>query len=67
MEAPDGYVVLIHSGKTGFELEHKELVKCRNCRWAGPDYGCVHPREWGNEEYRNDADPDWFCADGERR
>ncbi len=41
----------------------KELVRCKDCRYYKPEYV--------DEECRlfNDftTDPDWFCADGERK
>ena len=45
----------------------KEIVMCKDCKYAEVDMCCSHPSEWNNSETRNHNNPNWFCADGERR
>ena len=45
-----------------------EVVRCKDCKYCNnKDYVCEHPNEWGNEDTRNQRNPEWFCADGERK
>ncbi len=44
-----------------------ELVRCKDCKYAAPDMVCSHESEWGNEISRNRGNPNWYCADGDRR
>ena len=46
----------------------KELIRCKDCKYCNKhDYMCEHPNEWGNEDTRNQCNPEWFCADGKKR
>lgn len=47
--------------------EYEAVVRCKDCKYAAPDMACSHESEWGNEISRNRGNPDWYCADGERR
>ena len=47
--------------------EQEAVVRCKDCKYSASDMACTHPNEWGNEVSRNDGNPDWFCADGERK
>lgn len=55
----DKYVPLV--------TDRQEIVRCKDCKHASLDMCCTHPTEWSNEESRNHCNPEWFCADGERR
>ena len=44
-----------------------ELIRCKDCKHAAPDMECGHPNETLNPLSRNDGNPDFFCADGERK
>ena len=51
----------------GLLKEQEAVVRCKDCKYSASDMACTHPNEWGNEVSRNDGNPDWFCADGERK
>lgn len=66
---PDGWVIVAEFDKLGVEVrlkEYRELVMCKNCKWWDkdqttdgvkgfcPNTGCCEQ-------------PDFYCADGERR
>lgn len=43
----------------------KKLIRCKDCKHGGID-STSHPNYWcsAHSEYH---EPDWFCADGERK
>ena len=45
----------------------KEIVRCKDCKYAAMDMCCDHPIEWDNGESRNHCNPDWYCPDGEHK
>ena len=51
----------------GYNDRDAEVVRCKDCKYVEVDMCCSHPSEWNNSETRNHSNPDWFCADGERR
>lgn len=66
---PDGWVVTVESDRKSLEVRitgSRELVMCKNCKWWDkdqttdgakgfcPNTGCCEQ-------------PDFYCADGERR
>lgn len=68
---PDGWVVTVEADKLEVRLkESRELVMCKNCKYAHMTYGgeCKYCDFW--QEDGGDAlylDGDFFCAAGERR
>ena len=62
---PDGWVIIAEADERGVEVrlkESRELVMCKNCKYAQTDV--MYHDIWCDGIIRN---PDWFCADGERR
>lgn len=60
----DGHIFIYKPKITAIEIEERELVMCRNCRYgekANAVYLCGKSRGFGVAH-----EPDWFCADGER-
>ena len=65
---PDGVIFTMKSKDKGTAVEFnylKYFVFCKNCKYAtAQDNECV----WcGHVDDGLAHDPDWFCADGERR
>lgn len=62
-------------GCDGAYFDYQELVRCRECKW----YGIYYAKKDGTPDkryspsvclrgkYAKRRDPDWFCADGERK
>lgn len=59
----------------GYENKKQEVVRCRECKWYSiyeakkdgtPDKR-YSPSVCLREIYAKRRDPDWFCADGERK
>ena len=46
---------------------HQQIIRCKDCKYHAMDMCCNHPIEWNNGESRNHCNPNWFCADGERK
>ena len=47
-----------------------EIVRCKDCKWNGDDCSwCTKPSLVLNGDYISCLciEPDWFCADGERK
>lgn len=62
---PDGHVFIYRPMKTKIEIEEQELVMCKHCKHGeevNSVYLCGKSRGFGIAH-----EPDWFCADGERR
>lgn len=57
----------VNSGNYPIYEKATEIIRCKNCKYQAPDGACNHPIEWDNGESRNHKDPEWFCADGERK
>lgn len=67
MAESDAWVMIprLDDKKTGVILDMHPLVQCKDCRHGekvNSVYLCGKSRGFGIAH-----DPDWFCADGERR
>lgn len=65
MKIVSGYVFLLHPQKTKIDVEQRELVMCKDCRyWQDNNGGYPHSVcKWRADET---PDPDDFCSAGER-
>lgn len=45
--------------------DRPELVRCKDCKWRGIEYG--YTKGWCEKNHGSFLDEDFFCADGERR
>lgn len=50
----------IGNGDYRWNDNHGELIRCKDCKWY-KDYCCT------NVDFTWYREPNWFCADGERR
>ena len=57
-----GFMVVGEPDCRGMKDEKRELIRCKDCKhWDEFGYECKIKRGWFP------AQPDWFCADGERK
>lgn len=66
IEKDEAYKIVLHYGSYAAsakiaDLPSIDLVRCKECKHYNAGFECLV------EGYGIERDPDWFCADGERR
>lgn len=60
MKMIDGVVSIVKTDELNVDIEHKELVMCKNCKWLDThDHRC---KAWNH----GISEEDW-CSQGERK
>lgn len=71
MRLPDGMVYIYKPEKFTINIESKELVFCKHCKWAtnepfnDRDAFICNKTMWRRDE--GEKPEDFYCADGERK
>lgn len=66
IEKDEAYKIVLHYGSYAAsakvaDLPSIDLVRCRECKHYNAGFECLV------EGYGIERDPDWYCADGERK